>query len=210
MLSSISKQLNFGLKTIIYALLLVFGISFFFIQNNFEILGALAGKFAIYLLWLIAIPGILRRFKASGFIKNIQTIMMLNRRQLGILMFVLVLIHYFWSRGFGYILKGPPTTIPVFQIFGTLAFLLSIPLVITSNDFLQRKMKKWWQRLHYASYLIMFLLIFHVSMQGVNLNLFGLKLDREYTFQYGIPTIIIMIVQFVSWVWYFRQRRAKV
>jgi len=206
MLSNISKKLNFILKTIIYLLLLVLFISFFFIQNNFEIYGALAGKLAIITLWIIAIPGILKRFKVKNILKNIQIVLMLNRRQLGILMFVLVLIHALWSRGFGYILKGPPTSIPTFQLFGTFAYLLSIPLVLTSNDFAVKKLKKWWQRLHYASYLIMFLLIFHTSTQGSDLKIFGLKLDTEYTFQYAIPTILILLVQAASWVYYKKSK----
>jgi len=207
MISSVSKQINLTIKTIIYSLLGILFLSFFLIQNNFELLGAFAGKFSIYTLWIIAIPGILKRFKVKGKLKNIQLVLMLNRRLLGILMFVLVVVHFLWSRGFGYILKGPPTSIPTFQIFGTLAFLLCIPLALTSNNFAQKKMKKWWQRLHYLTYVVMLLAVFHTAMQGVDAQIFGLKISLEYTLSYALPTVLIMIAQMVSWIWYFRDKK---
>ncbi len=133
---------------------------------------------------------------------------MLNRRLLGILMFVLVLIHLLWSRGFGYILRGAPTSVPTFQIFGTLAFWLCVPLVLTSNNFAQKKMKKWWQRLHYSTYLVMFLAIFHTALQGSDTELFGLKLSLEYTLVYALPSAITLLIQMISWFWYFNNKNA--
>jgi methionine sulfoxide reductase heme-binding subunit len=197
--SVFSKYLKKFLAGVIWFCLGILGVSFWFMQSDLVLFGAFAGKFAIYIFWLIAIPGILKRFGVKNSLRNIQIVLMNNRRKLGILMFILVLIHYFWSRAFGYILYGPPEQIILFEFIGFISMILLIPLVITSNNWAVKKMKKWWYVLHSLSYIVMILAVFHTSMQG-----------REYLFYYGVPTIIILVIQTVSWGFFWQNKNKKV
>ena len=200
MISNISKQLKLSLKITIYSLLVILGVSFLFMETNLIVPGAFAGRLSIYLLWIIAIPGILKRFKVKGNLRNIQIVLMNNRRQLGILMFVLATMHYFWVRLFLYITNGFPTTLPLYQTFGLLAFNLSILLLVTSNNFAVKKMKRWWQILHYLAYPIMLLLILHVTLQKPDYQIASLNVNLNNTLQYAIPSIVVLILQAASWI----------
>ncbi len=208
MISAIAKQIKFGLLTLNYSFLAVLTLSFFFIQLDLFNLGTLAGRFAIYTFWLIAIPGILSRFKVVGILKDVQTILKINRRQLGILMFILTAIHYFWVRGFDCILNGFPTVVPLYQIAGTLGFFLCLPLLITSNNYSVKKMRKWWQRLHNLTYPVMFLLVIHTSFQPGREVIGGVRLNLANALQYGLPTLIILLIQIYSWIYFTRNSKA--
>ena len=103
------------------------------------------GKFAIYVFWLIALAGILQRFRVKGFLKKVQNVLLPNRRQLGILMFVLSFTHYSWSKGFSIISNGIPSSLPLFQIFG-FSFVISAP-----NYLKQLFRKKTWENVESTS-----------------------------------------------------------
>ncbi len=209
MLSKYSANLKSALKVLIYIILTILLVSFAFLPTNLVSIGAIFGRFAIYTFWIIAIPGILLRFKVKGILRNLQIVLMSARRQLGILMFVLVLVHYLWSRGFAYVKFGIPASMPTFQIMGFVAFLMLIPLAITSNNFFQKRMKKWWQILHYLSYPIMVLLIFHTALQPSNTEILDGNFNLSNTIQYAIPTVIILIIQAVSWLYLLRYKTGK-
>lgn len=200
MISNISMQLKFSLKFSINFLLVILGVSFLFMETNLIVPGTFAGRLSFYLLWIIAIPGILKRFKVKGNLRNIQIILMNNRRQLGILMFVLATMHYFWVRLFLYITNGFPTTLPLYLTFGLLAFNLSILLLVTSNNFAVKKMKRWWQILHYLAYPIMLLLILHVTLQKPDYQIASLNVNLNNTLQYAVPSIVVLILQSASWI----------
>jgi DMSO/TMAO reductase YedYZ heme-binding membrane subunit len=200
-------NLKQNLKFFIYFQLFILIISFFFISNNYYLLGAWMGKFAIYVFWLIAIAGILQRFKVTGFLKTIQNVLISNRRQLGIIMFVFAFTHYMWSKGFSIILYGIPSSIPLFQIFGFIALVLSFPLLLTSNNYSVKKLGKFWKVLHKLVYPVMFLLILHTSMQGADFQILGLDFGIEYTLSYGIPSLAILILQIYS---HYYQSRLKI
>lgn len=209
MLSKYSAYLKSALKVLIYTILTILLVSFAFLPTNLVSISSVFGRFAIYTFWIIAIPGILLRFKVKGILRSLQIVLMSVRRQLGILMLVLVLVHYLWSRGFAYVKFGIPATMPTFQIAGFIAFLMLIPLAITSNNFFQKRMKKWWQILHYLSYPIMVLLIFHTALQPSNTEILEGNFNFSNTIQYAIPTIIILIIQAISWVYFFQSKASK-
>lgn len=186
------------LNIIIYIQLFVLFISFFFVKNDFTLAGAWMGKFAIYVFWLIALAGILQRFRVKGFLKKVQNVLLPNRRQLGILMFVLSFTHYSWSKGFSIISNGIPSSLPLFQIFGFLALVLSFPLLITSNNYSVKKLGKMWKVLHRLVYPIMFLLVLHTAMQGRDFQILELNFGIDYTLSYALPSLIILILQITS------------
>lgn len=185
------------LKVLIYLQIVVLAISFFFINWNWTLAGAWMGKLAIYTFWLIAIGGILQRLQMQGFWQKVRTIIIPNRRELGILMFLLSLSHFFWSKGFK-VLLGITQSLPLFQVFGLLALLLATPLFLTSNNYSVRKLGKNWKKLHRLVYPIMFLLILHTAMQGRDFQIFGLYFGWEYTLSYALPSLVLLVLQIIS------------
>jgi methionine sulfoxide reductase heme-binding subunit len=88
-----------------------------------------------------------------------------HRRTLGLLMFFYALCHFliwFWldqnlviSDMFTDVYKRP------FITAGFIAFVLTIPLALTSNQWSIRRLKKHWSKLHKLVYLIALLVILH-------------------------------------------------
>lgn len=207
---SLTRKFKLFFLAVIYLQIAVLFVSFFFIAQDWTLLGAFMGKFAIYVFWLIAMAGILQRFKAKGFLKKVQLILSSNRRQLGIWMFFLALTHYFWNKGFFIIQSGLPSTIPLFQIFGMIAFVLTIPLVLTSNNYSVKKLGKFWKILHYLVYPIMFLLVLHTATQGADFQIFGINFGTDYTISYALPSLIILILQIASHIYQSRQKLVNI
>lgn len=87
------------------------------------------------------------------------------RRMLGLWMFFYACLHittyvwldysFLWSDIFKDIIKHP------YVIVGFSAFLLTIPLAVTSNSFMIKRMKKNWKKLHQLIYVIAILAILH-------------------------------------------------
>ena len=71
-------------------------------------------------------------------------------------------------------------------ILGLTAFLLLIPLTVTSVQFFQKLLNNWWKRLHRLIYLIMLLEIFHFFLT-VRANFF---LPKIYLFSYLILMVL--------------------
>jgi len=164
-------------------------------------LGEQIGRIALFILWLVLLPGIIKRLELKGRIAKIGINLKVIRRQLGIMVFEFGLIHYFWMVAFFYIKKGFPTDfslIPKFQTFGFLALLLFVPLAITSNDFFTKLLKKYWHWVHRLVYISALLLVFHLGFNG------------KYTgYFFAIVTELILILELVSWVRYFWKGRKK-
>lgn len=125
-----------------------------------------SGRAALLVFVTVLIPGIFRRFGMSWQIRNI---IMLFRRQLGILVFSFVFFHYANMSLFP-MLTGqivfeiiPATS---FQIMGVLAFYLLTVMFFTSNDWSVRKLGRWWNRIHQIIYVVAWLIFLHVYLQG--------------------------------------------
>ncbi|MCX7996653.1 MAG: ferric reductase-like transmembrane domain-containing protein [Patescibacteria group bacterium] len=131
--------------------------SLFFLKS-----GRLVGQVSLVLFVIVILPSILRRF---GVRWEPATVVMLFRRQLGVLMFVFALAHYLFVGLVPNILYGKlPESIPVYQVLGMLAFMATLPLAVTSNDYFQRRMGKNWTRLHRLVYIIVWLIFGHVVL----------------------------------------------
>jgi sulfoxide reductase heme-binding subunit YedZ len=196
--STIAKNLKLVLNTLSWLMVIIIALSAFIQTRLLFPFGSLMGVISIVFFWFITIPGILRRFGVQGFLKNVQIILMTNRRQLGILMFLFALAHYFWLRAFNYLQFGfpDPQNIRLFERFGFFSLALTLPLFLTSNDWAKKKMKKWWQILHYLSYPAMLLIIFHTALQ------------RSYL--YATITTIIILIQVFSWLVFFNKKPKKI
>jgi ferredoxin-NADP reductase/DMSO/TMAO reductase YedYZ heme-binding membrane subunit len=177
----INQRVQFGLRLLTYFLYFSLIISFIFIDYNYKEIGALMGRLSIYFFWLLALAGILNRYKPKGDWGKIREVLIFNRRQIGILMFTFGLLHYLWSMVFNAIKFGIPEVHDIFIPIGLFALVLSLPLFLTSNNFAVRLMGVWWKRLHLLVYPIMILLIFHTSLQG-----------GEHFVNYGIPSLVLL------------------
>lgn len=184
-------------KLFIYIQIIIFIGSLWIADQNLTLLGAFSGKFAIWVFWAIAAAGILQRFQAKGVFQKIQLFLMKYRRYLGIIMFNFSFIHFMWMRGFSMIQNGIPTIVPLYQVFGTITLILLLPLVLTSNNYSVKKLGKFWKKLHYLVYPVMFLLVFHTALQG-----------QDYALIYGLPSAIILLIQLYLHI-YYRQKLTR-
>lgn len=130
-------------------------------------LSKIFGTIAIVLFGLTILPGIARRF---GIKHPLFTILMLFRRQLGILTFVFGFVHYCLLELFP-VMFGVQEFFPmVFKMFGLGALFIMIILFFTSNDASVRKMGKWWGRVHMLVYASAWLLFGHLIFVGVGVQ----------------------------------------
>jgi methionine sulfoxide reductase heme-binding subunit len=90
-----------------------------------------------------------------------------RRRALGMYTFFYASLHFLTFAGLDYGFNFGQifdliTTKP-FIIIGTLAFLLLVPLAVTSFDYFVRRMKKSWKRLHWLVYPAALIVILHFA-----------------------------------------------
>ena len=155
-----------------YSLILVL-LGIFFYYNLIKInliemymTGIWAGRSAIVIFSFVLLPGILKRF---GLQWQIRSILMLFRRQLGVLTYGLIFLHYASILLFPVLtgrIKINPLLVPQFQLFGLSALYLLTPLFLTSNDWSTKYLGKWWGRLHKLVYVVAWLIFGHVAFQS--------------------------------------------
>jgi DMSO/TMAO reductase YedYZ heme-binding membrane subunit len=138
------------------------------IQMLFTI-GKYSGILAVIVFLLSQVSGILRRFQATNELKNIGDYLMFSRAQIGILMYILAFTHYFFVALFPVVIvSGQLPVIQAFTAAGMVAFLLSLPLAITSNNQSKKLLKKWWKRLHKLVYVIIWFIAIHVGLIAIS------------------------------------------
>lgn len=111
------------------------------------------GKLAVLTYILTLIPGVAKRFGLNFYIVSI---ILLYRRQIGILMFLLALTHMILS---GMFLSSQP-----FVIVGTIAMFILFLLFITSNNFCVKVLSKNWHTLQQLTYVAMFFIFLHLIL----------------------------------------------
>lgn len=193
---AISDILHPALFVIFVGLWIITIGSFAFIGVNMHELGELAGQAAIITLWIVSIPGIFKRFQVKGILQDVQIVLMRSRRRIGDIMFTLAVMHYLWMRVFLFIefeYFPQPGDIPLYETLGFMGLFLLLPLFITSNNFSVKLLKKGWHWLHRLIYIAMWLIAFHVSLQGEWL--------------YAIPTFAVALLQAMSWINFFMARK---
>ena len=164
-------------------------------------LGEQIGRVATVLLWLVLLPGIIKRLGFEGHIAKIGINLKVIRRQMGIMVFELGVVHYCWMAFFFYLQRGfpaDPSLIPRFQTFGFLALVIFLPLYLTSNNFSTKILKKAWHWLHRLIYVAALLLVFHLGFNGKATGYF-----------FAIVTVIILLLELISWIKFFRFKKAK-
>ncbi len=121
-----------------------------------------------------------------------------RRRALGLYAFLYAALHMLiyldldyalaWSRLLQNVIEKP------FVLVGAVAFLLLVPLAVTSFDVWKRRLRKHWKRLHRLVYLIAPLAVLHygLSKKGDFLQLQG---DVTRPLIYGLLVLTLLIVR---------------
>ena len=123
------------------------------------------GEYAIVLFILVSIPGIARRFQ---FQHKLIMLVMMFRRQLGILTYMFVLIHSMILRIVPWLMKEYPVLpMEIFILCGICANALLFLLFITSNDWSVKKLGDWWGKIHDLMYVIVWCIFAHVALQSI-------------------------------------------
>ncbi|GIW63946.1 MAG: hypothetical protein KatS3mg091_748 [Patescibacteria group bacterium] len=127
---------------------------------------------------------------------------MLFRRQIGILVFFTVLIHYMFLRGFRVLSFGLPSILPTFEFVGFIAFQLLFLMFITSNDWAVGRLKKWWVYLHRATYLIVFLVFLHILLAELSF--------RRANIIFLAISLAILILEWASLIYSYLIKKNKI
>lgn len=158
--------------------------------------GASFGQIALILYLITLLPGILKRF---GVLPPLRTMLMLFRRQFGVLMFLTGGMHSAYTTTV-YLIKDPNFTPDMLQNFhqmGVLAWWVLFPLWVTSNDLAVKKLGKFWDWVHRLTYLALLLIFLHVALMGST--------------GWAVLTGSVIALELGSWlkVWFFTPKRVK-
>jgi sulfoxide reductase heme-binding subunit YedZ len=126
--------------------------------------GATFGQLAVVSFIITLSPGMMIRFNLRS---KWQGILMVLRRQWGILTYLLACVHLSFVR-LGLVLNGTLHWYDIkelYELCGILGILLLTPLFLTSNDYSLRRLKASWFTLHKAVYGIVWILFLHVVLQ---------------------------------------------
>lgn len=145
-----------------------FIVSSFLEPSIWHKLGEKAGQFSAIAFIFSIIPGVLKRFSAKGFLQQLQLVLMTFRRQVGITMYVLGVLHYGWLKLLPNLIQdyGSLVAVNTFELLGTITLLLATPLFITSNDFSIKIMGKYWKKLQSLVYPMIWILAGHLVFQN--------------------------------------------
>lgn len=152
--------------------LLIFGniivVGFLLNQQRLDLidvydLGKLFGVMALGWYSLSLVPGILKRLRFQP-LALVGVMLMLFRRHFGIMMFMSALTHYVFTTIFYFTFSGVTPFLSPAQTFGWFAFLVAMPLWVTSNSISEKKLGKWWKRVHKLTYLILLLVFGHLLL----------------------------------------------
>jgi len=157
--------------------------------NPVEAMTRGTGDWALYLLWITLAVTPLK--KITGWSQLIR-----YRRMLGLFMFFYASMHlltYVWFDQFFNledilrdIVKRPFITI------GFTSFVLLVPLAITSNNFMMRKLKTRWKKLHQLVYLISVMVLVHFIMMT--------KADYKLPLILGVILAVLLGFRLISYI----------
>lgn len=163
-----NRQKILSIFKLFYCVLVIFPISaFVFSRLNqsmllfFFGLGNTLGQFALILYVVTLLPGIGDRLR----IKNkILVLLKIYRREVGILMYLLALIHVTLEKLLITTSITELFTLLPFEIMGALSLLVLFFLFITSNTFSLIRLRLNWYRIHRLTYIGMLFIFLHVSL----------------------------------------------
>jgi len=154
---------------ILVVILIAFFISTIYLKDFARLwndFGKKAANLSLFAFWITLFPGIIKRLELEGIFKPIEVVITIFRKEIGILMYLFAIAHYGWSRFLPiFSINGNLFSVTFFEIFGLIAFVLSFPLFITSNDFSIQKLGGLWKKLHTMTYIIVWMLFLHLIIR---------------------------------------------
>lgn len=95
-------------------------------------LGHQAANWSLITFLLTLIPGMIKRFDLKGPFTPIGATLMILRKEIGIVMFLLAFAHYGWSRALPtLVIDGNLLNISLFEQFGLVALIMAFPMFLT-------------------------------------------------------------------------------
>lgn len=152
--------------------------------NPVETLAQSSGIWSLrFLLISIAVTPVRLIFNAPGIVKY--------RRMLGLFAFFYCSVHLFIYIGlehaFTWQLIKEDLLISPIAIVGLLAYLMMIPLSVTSTNGMMKKLGKRWKKLHSAVYIIGLLAILHFTLT--------VKADITQPLIYGSILLALLVIR---------------
>lgn len=154
-------------------------------------IGKKFGVIALYWYSLSLLPGMISRYRVAPLFGSM---LMLFRRHFGIMMFLSAVVHYSLTTVFPIIIYGNAPFFDLPRTLGFLAFFIAMLLWITSNNFSEKKLGKWWKRIHRLTYVILLLIFGHVV----------LFLSDE-----ALPAAVLIGLEMGSWFVFWRRKRVQ-
>lgn len=135
------------------------------IRILFKDIGARSGSISIILLVTSMIPGILKRM---DILKSLESMLLLFRRQFGVLAFFFAVNHLMYISWIREIATGdnPLPTIFTYQQAGFFALAIFLLLWVISNNFSMKFLGKFWKYIQRLTYISVIALIIHVYAAG--------------------------------------------
>jgi methionine sulfoxide reductase heme-binding subunit len=193
-----AKWMVFGLSLLPLLRLIVLGLQDRLTANPIEFITRATGDWTLYFLCLTLAVTPLRR--VTGL-----TALIRFRRMLGLFTFFYASLHFLTFIWFDHffdlaemvrdILKRP------FIAMGFSAFVLLVPLALTSNDFMLRKLGRRWSVLHRLIYLIAILALLHFWWMRAGKNNFTEPLVI------GAVIAVLLALRLIWLRWDFLRRR---
>ena len=112
-------------------------------------------------------------------------------------MFLSVLIHFFVIRGTGLVFLKAYSLFsrPVFELMGLTAFILLIPMFLSSNDVSVRFLDGVWKWIHKLTYIIIWFIMLHVVLQRLSI--------------WSVLISIILVGQVASFLYNFMMKKIR-
>jgi methionine sulfoxide reductase heme-binding subunit len=146
------------------------------------------GRIAIY--WMVATLAVTPLYTLTGF-RDLPG----RRRAVGLYAFLYTCLHLLVFFGLDYAFNLAQiwdlVTGKVYLLVGVLAFLLLIPLAVTSFDYFIRKMGKNWKRLHWLVYPAVVVSILHYGLAQKG-DLFTLRGNIIRPFLWLLLTVFLL------------------
>ncbi len=143
-----------------------------FLQPVFFTVGRKFGTMTAILLTLTLSAGILGRFR---WFTTIRIILMLFRRQFGILTYLSGVFHATFVVLLPMLTHGFRPLL-IFEVYGLTALLLMLPLFLTSNDYSVRLLQTGWNTLHKLVYLALFFAALHTVTRSLSVGILLMSL----------------------------------
>ena len=195
-----NKQVIYKLFFVAYLLVgSLISLGYYFFSNNLElflILAGIAGKFGTIALFLFLgtlLPGIMQRFKIFPLF---SASIVLFRRQMGILMFLIGILHSSYISTIPAVMTGKLGLeyLPENGLMGIITLLLLFPVWLTSNDLSQKKFGKFWKTLQRLTYFALISIFLHVALVELSA---------------AVLTVTVLLLELSSWLKVWFQKSTK-